>query len=485
MADSEHKTTIKINGDATSAVNALGGVRRAVTGVENTLKGAFTFISKINWVVAGIQTIVEGAKKLNDWIHRNEIAARKLREELADEAYDTAIANAAAAYEKLNKQLKTANELERERNAILEKRRATSRDLEDADIERNKQLEISKLDPTSDDYDTRRKAIERKYEREASRLAVTRSGEDNRAEIDGLERQAKEKDREAAALSRDYKNATATEEKARERSWKASMKARDGSEENVKRAEKSHEQWKKAYEFAQKIKEQMEAAQREAKSLRNRAQELTGGSMSAKNRDVATQLRISNDEKEEAAKRKQEEADKKQDAADAQANHEAKLKKAQEDADFNRDYQNAETPNKFWRLQLKENLSKDAFEGFEKQIAEERAKENPDEKKLAELRRKSEAAQGEMLGYRAKQEELDRSVTDAARSRAESALERSYAVGQVSQNRLTALGLGSGVSGNDTMATEMRKVVDLLEQQLVATKENKPEKTGDTNTFTE
>jgi len=207
--------------------------------------------------------------------------------------------------------------------------------------------------------------------------------------------------------------------------------------------------------------------------------------LSAKNRDVATQLRISNDEKEEAAKRKQEEADKKQDAADAQANHEAKLKKAQEDADFNRDYQNAETPNKFWRLQLKENLSKDAFEGFEKQIAEERAKENPDEKKLAELRRKSEAAQGEMLGYRAKQEELDRSVTDAARSRAESALERSYAVGQVSQNRLTALGLGSGVSGNDTMATEMRKVVDLLEQQLVATKENKPEKTGDTNTFTE
>lgn len=499
MADNEHSVTIKVNGDATSAERAIAGLRGHVAGlrghitsVGNALKGAFTFVSKINWVISGIQTIVAAFKKLKDWIHRAEIAAKALREELADRAYETAVANAAAAYERLNRQLRTANELERERNAILEKRRATSRDLEDADIEASRQLEISKLDPASDDYDARKKAVERKYEREASRRAIARSGEDSRAEAAGLERQAKAKDREAAALSRQFGSATATEEKALERSWKAEMAARNGGEAERKKADEAHESWKKAYEFARKIREQMEAAQREAQALRNRAGELAGGSMSAKIRDAATQMRISNEEKEDEAnrkkeeeKRKKEEADKKAESAAAQAEHAAKLKKAQNDADFDRDYKDAETPDRYWRLQLRENLARGAFEGFEKQIAEELGKEKPDEKRLAELRRKSEGAQGEMLGYRREQEELDRSEAEAALGRADSALDRSYASGLVSSNRLTALGLGSGVSGNDTMATEMRKVVDLLEKQLAATKENKPEKPGEYSTFSE
>ena len=46
----------------------------------------------------------------------------------------------------------------------------------------------------------------------------------------------------------------------------------------------------------------------------------------------------------------------------------------------------------------------------------------------------------------------------------------------VSQNRLTALGLGSGVDGRAGIAGDVKKIVDLLKEEIAATKDNRPER---------
>jgi len=69
-------------------------------------------------------------------------------------------------------------------------------------------------------------------------------------------------------------------------------------------------------------------------------------------------------------------------------------------------------------------------------------------------------------------------------SRVSSRLESSYALGHVSQNRLTAMGLGSGVKGSDGVSTDLTRIIRILENTLTATRENKPVSSG-ASTFSE
>ena len=41
-------------------------------------------------------------------------------------------------------------------------------------------------------------------------------------------------------------------------------------------------------------------------------------------------------------------------------------------------------------------------------------------------------------------------------------------------NRLTAIGLGSGVEARAGIAGDVKKIVDLLKEEIQATKDNKP-----------
>ena len=63
------------------------------------------------------------------------------------------------------------------------------------------------------------------------------------------------------------------------------------------------------------------------------------------------------------------------------------------------------------------------------------------------------------------------------RQNRESFAERMAATEGVSQNRLTALGLGSGVEGRAGIAGDVKKIVDLLKVEIAAVKDNKPERT--------
>ena len=462
MADQTHETKIVINGDATVAVNALKLVSSNVSRVINTVKGAFSILGRINWVIGGIQTLIEWTKKAHEWMHRAETAAKALREELEKSSYENAVARAADAYKKLNKNIEEANRLEKERNAILAARKTTERDVEDADVERKKQLEISRLDPNDGNYAEQKKAIERRYEIAASDTKAARANEDSRVEAKSLYDQAESKDREADRLEKEWKRADAITEVAVERKFKAGMEARSGDEGAKKRADEAEEAFKKAFDFAAKIKEEMEKARKEAESLRRQAAEKTGGNLAANMRNEAEKMRIENDAKAEAAEKKR----KDDEDAKHEADKAAKAAKEQKTRDQN-------LADKTLARQKEEDLAalNPASPDYERKKKEVEytyaAKELENKAARAENDTDRQAAEEELkaLNIRYGTEKRNDAIEQGM-----DVADRAASFDGVSQNRLTAMGLGSGVSASGGVAGDVKKLVDLLKQQVEESK---------------
>ncbi len=247
--------------------------------------------------------VVTAVQKLQEWMNKAAVAARELADQLKRDSIATAAANAASAYEKLNKQIAEANRLEKERNAILDQRRATARALEDAGLEREKQSEIAKLDPASATYAEDKAAIERRYARRASTMSVSRAAEDASAGAKRLYAEADRKDREASKLEGNYNSQMRAADRWRDTVFELGMRARQGEEGAKEKHDAAEAQYYKTYDGAQKVKEAMEALRAEAESIRTRAAEMTGGGSAAKIRDEALQIRLDNDEREAAARK--------------------------------------------------------------------------------------------------------------------------------------------------------------------------------------
>lgn len=321
MAKEDYKTVIKIEGDEKGALAAVKRAEAALGSLANTIKTKFsaaaivlrgirTAISGVMRALGvfylaaeGIKLVVTTLQKLYEWAHRAEKAARELADSLSRDSIATAAANATAAYEKLNKQIAESNRLERERSAILDKRLATSRALEDATLEREKQADIAKLDPASATYAENRAAIERSYARRASTLAVARADENSRAGAQQLYAEANRKDLDANKLQAEYERQMRIADRARDRVFALGMRARRGEEGAQEKHDEAEQQYWQTYDGAMKVKEAMEAMRKEADSIRARAAEMAGGSREARIRDEATQAKITNDEKAAAAKK--------------------------------------------------------------------------------------------------------------------------------------------------------------------------------------
>lgn len=416
MADKSNEVDIKIRADASDASNAigdlLGRLRRfgsSLSSVTGAVSGFIRAFSRLNWVVASIQTVIDLYNTLHEWLNRAATEAKELQDRLANESAATAAAHAAEAYKKLNKELAEANRLERERNAILDQRKSTERDLEDASAERDKQLEISKLDPNSATYAEDRAAIERRFAREAANRAESRAAEDAKEGAKRLYAEADQKDRDADAVQKNYERQMGVADRYREIRWRTAMEARNGDEEAQRKAEEADKRWQQEYDAAMKIKEAMESLRKEADSIRARAGEMAGGSLAGRIRNEAVQRRIDNEERDSAAKAEQ-------------------AKKAEEERKAKRD---ADEKRRAAELEARERV---------------RA-ENAERSRLAGT-----------LG----------SMADAAAS-----------FDGVSQNRLTAMGLGSGVSATGGVAGDVRKIVDLLKQEIEATKNIKSGESGE------
>lgn len=331
--ETDYKTVIKIEGDSAGAQSAIGRAANALKGLLAPLNAVRTAIGAVlramgvfYLAVEGVRLVVNAFKSLREWLNRAAVAAKELQERLANESAANAAVHAAEAYKKLNKELAEANRLERERNAILDQRKSTQRDLEDARSERDKQLEISELNPASATYAEDKAAIERKYARAASDRMAARVDEDSREGAKRLYAEADRKDREANEVEKVYQRQLNASDQFREIRWRTAMEARNGDEDAQRKAEAADRQWQQSYDEALRTKEAMEALRKEADSLRNRAGEMTGGGLTGRMRNAAEQLRIDNQEREAAARKDQEakrEAERAAEAAGREAERQA------------------------------------------------------------------------------------------------------------------------------------------------------------------
>ena len=415
MAEDTHETKIVISGDAKNAVGAFGSVVGALNKVRTAVRRVMRAFGLIGMAAQGIQTLISWYKKLEEWTNRAKVAAQKLREEYEKSRYETAVKKAAAAYEQLNKKIAQALELERKRNQLFDERKRVTRDQNDAKLELSKQKEVAALDPEDPEYEKKKRTIERKYERAESQVRNGRAELDAKAQANRTYSQAAQKDREVRELEKQYQRQQRVYEIADDNYIAARNRAGfnengyRGEEEDVNKAKEAEKAMLKEGLTLDKIADAIKKAREEAEQLRKIGDEQMKGIDAARTRAEADKLRIDNAEKEDAAQEKRE-AEKK--AADERKKAEDELNRATKEA--------------------------------ERQHAQ-------DEKRA--------------------QDEENREKTQRAND-LEGFASRIDAADGVSGNRLTAMGLGSGVSANGGVASDVKKLVDLLRQDVEANKKS-------------
>ncbi len=450
MADNTHETKIVISGDASGATSALKRVQDLVgKGLIGTLHGLREAVSKVmgafglfGLAVQGVQALIEGFKKIHEWMNRAATAAKALREELAKTKYENQVAHAAASYEKLVKSLAEANRLEKERNDILA------------------------------DYADRKKEIERKYEIAASDAKAARASEDVRAQSAALYRQADQKEAEARSRGDELRKQEAIVDAAVERKWKAAMEARNGGDAEKQKAKEADEEFNRQFDKAKKIREEIDSIIREAQSLRNKAGELAGGNLAANLLNEANKRRIANEAAAEAAEKKREADEKKRketEDGERKAKDEAD-KKLQRDQNLEDKQRDRRREEELARLDPRSPTYEKDKKDIERAYEIEAAETKRDRATNAEDRR---AAEEELKTVQIRQDR-ERGEGIAAQTEAFVVKMATQADSSRPKDRLTAMGLGSGAAIDRTaqqQAADVKTLVQLLKEQVNLTRE--------------
>ena len=463
---------IRVSADtrqADGAVKRLQGVfATAARGI-----GAFTkAMGVVGFAISGIQAVVGAFKTLHEWVTKGGEAAKQMRRELEQARYERGVENAEKAYKRLNDEIERTIRLEKERAAIKARQTADRRDAEDARLELAKQQEIAALDPASEDYGKRKREIEDRYAAKAAGTAAARTKEDRGEEAEGLRKELAAVERkiagQKASRDADIKKADAAKREIayREgrRSWLGSMGPLGGKEreENEGRIKTLEKQEKAARNRAESKAEAIQAAEKAAAILREKIEVVVGEGAGASLRAEASRLSITQGARERAA----EEVRSKKAKEEAEAKKaEAEEKKAESEA--------KETESRRLELVKQEKIRAldiydPDYEKKRKQIERDHAYEAAG---LADSEEEREAKQLAVVNEIAAEEAAKH------RQNRESFAERMAATEGVSQNRLTALGLGSGVEGRSGIAGDVKKIVDLLKEEIAAVKDNKPERT--------
>ena len=85
MADKSNEVDIKIKADGNTAIVTISKVKDSVRSIASTalnvsrsIGQALSVFSRLNWIVSSLQLVVEGVKKLREWMNRAATAAREL-----------------------------------------------------------------------------------------------------------------------------------------------------------------------------------------------------------------------------------------------------------------------------------------------------------------------------------------------------------------------------------------------------------------------
>jgi len=518
MADGHGSdVNIKISAETSQAEGAVKRLKTAFSDVASGFRAFTKALGAVGFAIHGIQAVVDAFKTFHEWVTKGGEAAKQMRRELEQTRYERGVENAAKAYNKLNAEIERTIKLEKERAAIKARRTSDRRDAEDARQELAKQKEIAALDPASEDYGKRKREIEDRYAAKAADTAAARSKEDRGAEAEGLRKDLAAKERQIAgqkaSRDADLREADAAkreiEQRKKGREWLNAMGPLGGDkrEENEERIKTLEKREKAARSRAESKTEAIQAAEDAAVILREKIEVVVGGGRGADARDEAAKLAIAQGARERAAaekkkadaqqlelakqkeinepeisdpqyEKKRKEIERKyayQEAERADTDEERKSKKLAIDNEARADEREEKRKTESQRLELAKqekiralDIYDPDYEKKRKQIERDHAYEAAG---LADSEEEREAKQLAVVNEIAAEEAAKH------QQNRESFAERMAATEGVSQNRLTALGLGSGVEGRSGIAGDVKKIVDLLREEIAAVKDNKPERT--------
>lgn len=473
MADGDGSDVkIRVSADTRQAEGAVKRLKGMFDTAARGIRAFTKTMGVVGFAISGIQAVVGAFKTLHEWVTKGGEAAKQMRRELEQARYERGVENAAKAYKELNAEIERTIRLEKERAAIKARQTTDRRDAEDARLELAKQQEIAALDPASEDYGKRKREIEDRYAAKAADTAAARTKEDRGAEAEGLRKELDAVERklagQKASRDADVKEADAARREItyREgrRPWLDAMGPLGGKEreENEGRIEELEKREKAARNRAESKAEAIQAAEAAAAILREKIGVIVGEGAGASLRAEASRLSITQGARERAA----------EEAWNKKAKEEAEAKKAEaEEKKAASEAKEAESN----RLELAKqekiralDIYDPDYEKKRKQIERDHAYEAAG---LADSEEEREAKQLAVVNEIAAEEAAKH------RQNRESFAERMAATEGVSQNRLTALGLGSGVEGRSGIAGDVKKIVDLLKEEIAAVKDNKPERT--------
>lgn len=451
---------------AADASQAEGAIKKLQGAFASAARGIGTFtkaLGVVGFALQGVRLVADAFKTLHAWATKGRAAAESLRRELEQARYERGVENATKAYKALNDEIARTIRLEKERAAIRGRQTAGRRDAEDARLELAKQREIAALDPASEDYGKRKREIEDRYAAKAADAGAARSKEDRGAEVEGLRKELAARERQIAgqkaSRDADLKEADAArreiEQRKKGRAWLNAMGPLGGEEreKNEARIEELGKREKAARSRAEGKAPGIQAAEDAAALLREQIKAVLGAGAGAGLRAEASKLAISQGERERAAAEERDEKKKAEAEAEKAESRRQELAKQKEINELDIDDPNYEKKRKAIERKyayvaaegLKTEEERNAATlAIDNEIRAEAADEAQDER-----RKRS----GELGGF----------------------ADRLAATEGVSQNRLTALGLGSGVDGRAGIAGDVKKIVELLKEEIAATKDNKPE----------
>ena len=389
MADDTSEVKIRITGDDSGATGALnrvigllnGGVVKALDSVRSGIARVMSALGLFGMAVSGIMLVVEGYKRLTDWMNHAAKAAAELH-------IASVFKDAADAMNRLISRQAIYNKLLKE---------------ELADLNRRKELQGIKQSG-KEQRETEKREIAR-----AKEIAGAANEDEERAI---RQRWAEEDElRERGKRYRELKGNVAEET---EMAAIYGSKARV-AEENVKAADDAIADLRA--NFVRMDEERFKEAMKEIAALQEKRKA---------NAEAAAELRK---EAEMAEKR-------------------AELYRQQID-----DVRNGG------------GVAKAKNEAENAKIAREKAEQDFEERQK-KARESDKAATEFVKAY----EEDQRKERESRIATAEGVAERTASFDGVSQNRLTAMGLGSGVSASGGVASDVKKLVELLKQEVEESK---------------
>lgn len=472
MADGNSpEVKIKVSADTRQADGALKRLNSAFAAAGRGIAAFTRAMGVVGFALHGIQYAVDAFKTFHAWVTKGRTEAENLRRTLEQARYERGVERAAEEYKKLNSELERTLRLERERAAIADRRTAGRRDAEDARMELAKQREIAALDPASEDYAKRKQEIEDRYAAKAANTAASRAQADAATGAGRLRKELAEREGQIAgqkaSRAADLESAAAARREINyrqgRRPWLDAMGPLGGDEreKNEARIEELRKREKAANDRAAEKAEAIRAAEDVAAVLREKIDAALGGAAGAQDRAAAARLAVAQGVRERAAA----DARAEQSKAEAEQKREADAAKKAEARQLE-----LEKQQEIAGIELDDPRYEEKRKAIERQFAYRAAglEEDADARAAAQL-----AVDNEIRAEAAAEARGER---EKRIGELEGFSDRLAATEGVSANRLAALGLGSGVEGRSGIAGDVRKIIDLLQEEIAATKDNKPER---------